>query len=107
MSKEKLKKKANIGIIMDQIVKLLVAVTVLTIAGMVVVMTLPINASLKTTCAEAAVFTFIIEATVLALVANIAINVEFDEMKKDLNEIDHTISDLENWAESKSSSKKG
>ena len=107
MRKEKPKKKVDVDVVMDWIVKLLVAVTVLTIAGMAVVMALPINASLKTTCAEAAVFAIIIEAVVLALVVNIAIDTEFDEMKKDLDEIDRAISDLGNWVESKNSSKKG
>ena len=106
MRKEKPKKKVYVNVVMDWIVKLLVAVTLLTITGMVVVMALPVNASLKTTCVEAAIFAVIIETIVLTFVVNIAIDAEFDEMKKDLDEIDRTISDLENWAESKSSLKK-
>lgn len=67
MRKEKPKKKVDVDVVMDWIIKLLVAVTVLTIAGMVVVMAL-------TTCAEAAVFAIIIEAVVLALIVNITHN---------------------------------
>ena len=67
MRKEKPKKKVDVDVVMDWIIKLLVAVTVLTIAGMAVVMAL-------TTCAEAAVFAIIIEAVVLALIVNITHN---------------------------------
>lgn len=107
MSKEKLKKKVNVDTVMDWIIKILATVAILTIAGIVVVSALPINASLKATCVETAVFAVIIEAFALALVVNIAINVKFSEINKRLGEIDHTISDLGNWVENQTSSKKG
>ena len=107
MRKEKPKKKVDVDVVMDWIIKLLAAITLLTIAGIVVIMALPVNASLKTTCVEAAIFAVIIETFALAFVVNIAIDAGFDEIEKDLDEIDRAISDLGNWAESKSSLKKG
>lgn len=107
MSKEKLKKKVKADTVIDWTVKLLIVLTFLTFAGIVVVMALPVNASLKATCVETAVFAAIIEVFVLVFVVNIAINVEFSEINKRLGEIGHTISDLGNWVENQTSSKKG
>lgn len=107
MSKEKLKKKVNVNTVMDWIIKILATVAVLTIAGIVVVSALPINASLMATCVGITAIAVAIEAIVLIFVVNVAIDVEFDEMKKDLDEIDRAISDLRNWAEKQKLIKKG
>ena len=45
MNKEKSKKKVNVDTIMDRIVKLLATVACLTIAGIIVIATLPIKDS--------------------------------------------------------------
>ena len=107
MRKEKPKKKVDVGVVMDWIIKILATVAILTIAGIVVVSALPINASLKATCIGVTAIAAAIETIVLIFAGNVAIDAGFDEIEKDLDEIDRAISDLGNWAESKGSLKKG
>ena len=94
MNKEKSKKKVNVDTIMDRIVKLLATVACLTIAGIIVIATLPINVLLKATCIEAAFIVVAIETIVLMLVVIVAIHVISNETVKDLQEMEHSFSDF-------------